>query len=471
MQRPNLFQRVGQSINTWFFSNLASVLAPERANELSQRKAYYQGIQKRPLKLKPGQNDDNLITNFVGLAVDRANAMLLGGGIEFEFDNKESPEAVYINDTWTANKKEIFLQRLATDGEIYGTEYIEIAPDGIELADKALPRLVILDPALMDIETNPMDIEDVWKYTLELKLDNKVIQKVTRKVTPDDVTTDENGNFISIPADTWMIETFEVTGLSSTPQLVSSVHWPYSFPPIIHGQNMPSIHSVYGDPGADVGVRDVQDKYNFTFSNMLKIIRYHAHPKTWGRGLPTNAGNMEKVSWGSDEIVKIPGDNGQLANLEMSSDLGSSRAISKDLRQTIFDLCRVVDVASLVEKAGDLTNFVMKVIYSDSLAKNSVRRALYGEMLKELNRRLLVIGGFENVPAPKNKWGSDLPADESEDAKLILEDLAAGLLSMETASTQRGYDWAQEKDKIVSEKVAKGNGVTDALSSFLTRGQ
>ncbi len=428
---------------------IASDLSPERVEELTKQKQYYENVQKPPLKTKPGQANDNLVTNFVALAVDRANSMLFGGGVEFMASaGADSAEQKYLDDVWDANKKPILLHRTGQDGEVFGTPFVKIVPDALEGEDgKLLPRIVLLDTRLMTIHTDPMDIERVIRYVFEIQLEDHGFREVTRRADEDELLIDlGNGFSEAAPPGSWIVETFETaygSGQSTAWTMTSQVLWAYPFPPIIHWQNLPSLHSVYGLSGI-AGVIDIQDKYNFVVSNILKVLRYHAHPKTWGRGIPagTEAG---KVSWGGDEMLKFTSETAQITNLEMQSDLASSRNVAQDLRQTIFAICRVVDIDSVADKVGALTNFGLRVLYSDALAKNSTRRALYGDALEELNRRLLLLANFTN---PKNvaEWGSDLPQDENEDAKLVRDDLLAGLVSVETASELRGYQWKTDPD-------------------------
>lgn len=461
---PNIFERAG----LWFAAQVAGFISPERVEIMKKRREYYEGTQIKPLKTKPGQADDNLITNFVSLAVDRANAMLLGGGVKFTVPTgEESAEWQYLDAVWNANKKNILLNRWAQDGEIYGTSYIKIVPNGLDVDGVLYPRLQVLDPSLMEIVADPMDMEHVTQYIFEIKfLSGDMLREVTRRTNADEVI--DLGDGVQA-ASGWVIERWESKGRSTQWQLIDSTPWAYDFPPIVHHQNMPSLHSVYGLPGISGGL-GIQDKYNLIISNMIKIVRYHSHPKTWGRGLPANA-NLEKVSWGPDELVKIPSENGMLANLEMQSDLVSSRALAQDLRQSLFDLARVVDISSIADKAGQLTNFGLRVIYSDALAKNSVRRALYGDALMEINRRLLILANLNG--ANNVVWGSDLPSDEADDARMILADLAAGLVSKETASQQRGYTWVTktdavkgESDLIAEENAVSGGAQDTALARF-----
>jgi hypothetical protein len=463
---PTLTERLFAPMGLWLANQIASLISPERIEAMRRRREYYEGVQRKPLKLKAGQADDNLLTNFTALAVDRTNAMLFGGGVEFKLPaGAQSPEAEYLDAVWQANKKSILLNRWGQDGEIHGTAYIKIIPDGIQHDDVKYPRLQLLDPFLMEITVNPMDMDEVLEYVFTVRIGDEMFKEITRRKKADEIIENEG----VVEDSTWIVENWETRGQNGVWKLVDSTPWPYDFPPIIHHQNLPSLHSVYGTSGI-AGLLEIQDKYNFVSSNMLKIIRYHSHPKTWGRGLPSNA-SMEKVSWGADELVKIPSETGMLANLEMQSDLASSRVISQDLRQSIFDLARVVDISSIADKAGQLTNFGLRVLYSDALAKNSVRRSLYGDAIQEINRRVLILNSMPGDNDPV--WGSDLPSDEADDAKLILDDLNAGLVSRETAAQQRGYHWKTagedvgEADKIAQEKADAGQTQTEALANFM----
>lgn len=469
---PNIIERMTDRLARTaaeFVQQVISYIPAERKQQDDVRQAYYEGKHEQPLKVKPGQYNDNLTVNFVGLAVDRANSLLFGGGVEFKYPDENDPRQTILDETWNANSKQILLHKHATDGEVWGTSYFETVPRALTYNGKQYTRLVLLKPSIMSIETDPMDGERVMAYIMEWKDPNQDIayRKIARRIVAPDLY-DEQGNVTESMPDSWMIELWKSAGsFLSRWQLMDETPWPFEFPPILHNQNLPSIHSVYGASGVDDGIA-AQKKYNLVISTMLKTLRYFGSPKVWGKGLPPND-KMEKIAWGETEIIKISSENGELKTLEMQSDLASSRAIAAELKSNIFDLARVVDTQAVSQNLGQITQFNAKLLYADALAKNEIRRALYGEAYTELNRRLLAIEGFDDITPPETIWGEELPGDENANAALILNDLEKGIISKQTAAQERGYDWDGEEgeEMRIQKEKASGDGlVNKSLANF-----
>lgn len=444
-------------------NRLAILIQDERQKSLITSRAYYQGEQKKQLKVQQGKADDNVLLNFTGLAVERSVSMLFGGGIEFEYKDPESRQAQALQKIWDANRKDLFLHETGTDGAVYGTYYIRTDPEGIKdkFTDEYYTRLVLLDPELMKIEVNPRDMSEVTKYIMQYQAGGvNYREEYYRTVEPED----------GQESPTWTVDYFESRG--GAWKLVNTITWEYDFPPILHGKNLPSIHSVYGISDID-DILGVQDSINFTSSNIRKIIRNQAHKKLWGKGF-----SAETLKLGPDDMPILPSENAAINAVDATADLTSSENHLATMRQALFDISRVVDISSIKDKIGALTNFGLRVLYSDALSKNATKRLLYAESIDELNRRLLVIEGNtgEDTRPPVIGWGADLPQDEAEDAKLIIEDLKMGLVSKQTASTKRGYQWEAddeqegEADRIAAEGAANGNNTREALAGFLRRG-
>lgn len=440
----------------------------KRIEAMDLRYNYYAGNHRRQLKVKMGQADDNIEMNFTGLVVERSVSMLFGEEVEFDMGENQDEIQQYIDDVWEANKKNILLHRLAQHGAISGTAAVKIIPDGVEMRAREnvyVPRLVAIDPRWLTVETEPEDIETVVRYVIQYTMTDQDGEEVQRKEV-----TERNLAVEVDPEDGSMYQTKEVTSWTITnwimrksarwEQLGEPIDWSYEFPPIIHWQNLPQPGDCYGQSDIE-DIIALQDRINFLASNISKIIRYHAHPKTIGTGF--KASDLERDA-SVDAFWTIPNEAGKLFNLEMQSDLASSQAYLAYLRQCLFDTSRTVDIGSMADKIGALTNFGLRVLYLDGLAKLHTKQVLYGEALTEINHRLLVIAEIAHTEAGEVIWPDPLPTSDTEETAAIKADIELGILSKQSASTIRGYDWELEQDRLQEEQAAG-----DSLGATLLR--
>jgi hypothetical protein len=417
-----------------------------RLDKYKQLVEYWQSRQRRQLKVKIGAADDNLTLNFTNLIVARTVSMLFGGGVTW--DIKGAEQKSYIEQVFDVNKQELLLHKLGQIGAVYGTCFVKIIPDVLKdpITGDIIPRLVALNPAWMEIEVRADDLETVEAYHIRYTLNEVAFHEETRR--------DAGG--------TWTVKTERADRTTGGRyETVNVVQWPHDFPPILHWQNLPNMLSPYGE--ADIEhVVELQDRINFVGSNISKIIRHHAHPKTWGRGF--NPGQLSQTSWAADEMITLPTDTGEIQNLEMQSDLESSEKFLEFLRQAMFDVTRTVDLTSMADRIGSLTNFGLRVLYSDALNKNSTKREMYGDALLELNRRLLVLKGYEGEQSDPGEihWGEAIPQDARETIEALMRDLQMGIVSKQTAARIRGYDWEKEQELLQAEQ-AQGDSVGAAI--------
>jgi hypothetical protein len=434
----------------------------ERRKQMAHRRNYRAGVQKKQLKTKLGQPDYNIVMNFTGLVIDRSVSMLFGKGINFDYGDKkakaeakklgkeiENPNEEYLKRVWAANRKEILLHKFALNGSEIGTWYCKIVENGIEYQGKMYPRLVPLDPMLMTIETQPDDIETVTAYIITYMVERDGKPAVFQERTVRQETN-------------WLVQ----SGILKNKKFIeeNKYTWDKEFPPIIHCQNLINIESVYGDPDVTDDVDELQDMLNKTDGNISKIIDLHGHPITVGKGMigrtPIDIEPGKMVLTASDQEVY---------NVEMQSDLSSSMAYALMIRQALFDITRTVDISSMNDKLGALTNFGLRVLYQDALAKNDSKKQLYGDALMELNRRLLILNGMQPEEG-HIEWPDPLPVNMQEEITGMTFDLTNGLASKETIAEKRGYVWASEQPKIEQEK-SQGDNIGSALLANFTRGQ
>ena len=97
----NIFEKA----RAWFFEPLFGAAMMERLTEAERYRNYRQGNQRRQLRVRVNQHDDNVTLNFTGLVVDRSVTMLFGKGVEFDLPGEgATPEDEYIAAVWAASK-------------------------------------------------------------------------------------------------------------------------------------------------------------------------------------------------------------------------------------------------------------------------------------------------------------------------------------------------------------------------------
>lgn len=454
----------------WAFPDEMSGWMREYMDAIDKRRNYRRGKQDRQLAVKELQANDNLTVNFTDLVVRRSVSLLLGNGVDWDFgDNVEDlpKEADYIKRMYTVNHEEVLLQKAATFAAEAGTGYIKILPGEKSDAGGELPRLVVVDPLWVEMETDPEDVELILRYIIRFNTADLNGKTLSRKQVIERNLPEAQEDGTLEPREGWMIRDYKAgdsTGGKWEP--MQEQDWPYEFAPIVHWQNMPRADSVYGDSDITQAVMDLQDKINFVSSNILRIIRYHAHPRTWGR----HAGTSSTQTWGADEMVVFNSDLAEIKNLEMQSDLASSQQFLMFLRQALFDVTQTVDLSSISDKLGALTNFGLRVLYTDAISKLKIKRELLGDALNDLNRRVLTIAGLNPEMAGVPIWDDVLPTSEQEEVQGYEFDLANGLVSKETVSRKRGYDWEKEQERITAQAEGEDNIGAMLLRNF-NRGQ
>jgi hypothetical protein len=215
--------------------------------------------------------------------------------------------------------------------------------------------------------------------------------------------------------------------------------WPYAWPPIVEWKNLPRPNQYYGKN--DIGQNGrLNDSLNFIAGNIQRILKNHANPKSIGTGF--SAKDMDEAPVGA--LWVIPNENARVYNLEMQSDLASSLAYAGMLRRAFFDGGRELDPATVQDRLGQLTNFGLRVLYKDTLAKNTTKRLHYGDGLRRVCQAALELAGFPTGVDVSVVWPDPLPSDPLPTAQALQLDVTVGGLSKTTYLKRRGYDPDQE---------------------------
>ncbi len=420
--------------------DLAADERKARANSTAAAWQYYDGDMRKPLKVKPGQPDDNVLVNLVAKMVDQAVELLFGAMPAFALDAEDdrSPAEVVLDVLWQSNRGNIFLNNLGTNGALAGHCFVKVLPTG----DVARPvRLVALKPEQITVFWAPDDIELVQCYMVYWSQGG----------------TEYREDHIN-QGTSWRIVNLMRTGrewVQTADQL-----WPYPWAQIVDWQNLPNPRWYYGQ--SDLQNPALNDAFNFVASNTQRIIRYHAHPRTIGTGF--RAGEMSDTSVEAFWTISNP--DAKVANLEMQSDLASSMTFGQALQAQFWSEHRGFDLTSVRDRIGQLTNFGLRVLMSDALNKASTKRELYGLGLQQINRRALDLLGYgaDNITAIT--WPTMLPENQVEQAQVQQMLLGMGVTSKATAAAALGLDWEQEQQRVEDESASDDNVGARLLRAF-----
>ena len=173
-------------------------------------------------------------------------------------------------------------------------------------------------------------------------------------------------------------------------------------------------------------------------------------------------------------LYAIPDKDATAMNLEMSSDLSSSRNLAQDLKAAVYEISREVSTDSIGDKVGQLTNFGLRVLYTDALDKTDMQRQLYGDALKELNRRLLVLANYTGEQSNPGKitWGEALISSVVEDLTADQLALGMGIIDKETITRRYQSRYGVSYEDVVAkldEQAQKSNAQNSNIGAEILR--
>ena len=172
-----------------------------------------------------------------------------------------------------------------------------------------------------------------------------------------------------------------------------------------------------------------------------------AHQRLFGKMF----GSASRVDVGPDSILNSDNPDADLKSLDPTSDFAGMTGFGELLREALFTIARSSDPQGIKDKVGQITNFGLSILYKDAIDKLKTKRKLYGEALKELNRRLLILNNMEPDPGDVI-WAEALPQNEGEEIRGYEFDLRNGIASVQTIRQKRGYDEETEKERIDAER-------------------
>lgn len=407
-----------------------------RLESFRKRWEIYYGEGDKPLKPGSDGYDDSIRQNYARVFVDKGVSFLFGKDVGFELEEgkKTAPEE-YLDKFWQANQKMSKLQKLALNGAVCGTAFLKIHWN----PTMAFPRAIVVDPETVTVTLAEDDIELVVKYEIQYpSTDEKGEPIGIRQIIERDglywKIIDQRGD---IRAGSWYT--------------INEQRWAYEFAPIVHCQNMISPNEFWGMSDIEDDVIEVINKNNFVVASTLKTLRFHAYPKTYISG----ATSSDDLEFGADKTLLLP-IGAEYKTLEMQSDMNASITMHRELRQFLHELARIPEIATgKVENVGQLSGVALEILYQPLIEKTEAKRATYGELIVELNRRILALAGFGDDNITQLRWQEYLPKDpvNQANASLMLKQLG---VSSDTLIQELGFDPDNERKKRAKETTLGG---------------
>lgn len=411
-------------------------------------KRYYEGKHVKPFKVDPGQPDDNVIVNLCRTLIDDSASWLFGdpetGVLTFEIAGEDSTgeEGNWFDELWEANGGLELLKRIAKRGGISGHTFVKLDLPG----ESGVPVISALKPEMMSVMTDPRDDDRVIAYNMEWitkERDPATFRKteyIYRQLTVN--AGDKDNPF-------WMMAEFRSPNRKRRKwEIVAGPEgWAWPWSPIHDCPNIDPPWGYYGLSDLEDAAW-LNDNLNFIASNTMRIIKFHAHPRTIGTGF--KADDIQDTS--VDAFWTIPTEAAKVYNLEMQSDLQSSMGFLDFVRGAFWTIGRGMDVSVYKDKIGQITNFALRVLAIRALNKMGDKRLSYGRLIKEINDHAQEILNVQTPMGTVINWPVPLPVSDKEELENLSAEVAMEITSKQTASEERGRNWEKERQRIKVEK-------------------
>lgn len=431
--------QIGYDVNDKTTNELGDNERLARIAAINAAWRYYDGDHRQPLTVEPGEPNENIILNYSGRIIDKTVEFMgvpkkIEVAVEATNGDAVSPQQVKLTQFWNNADLHEFVEDLEQSGSLAGHVFLR-------LIDDDMPGVLLLDPRMVTAFWNISNI----KQTLFFRLQWQVAKKHMRQdFVPNWLLA--GGKRAEDSADpNWTIIEYERPDNRRMWQEVTSDSWDYPFAPIVEWKNRRRAHQWYGV--SDLRDGGLNDSINFIASNTGRIIKFHAHPKTVGTGF--TAEQLEATS--VDSFWAVPDKDATVKNLEMQSDLSSSLTFLNKLEMSFFAQHRVMDISSIKDKLGQITNFGVRMIFSDMLDMIDSKREAYGKGLAETSRRALALMGIQESAAPIVEWDDPLPVNRLEQLQAAEKEAALKTASTETLATELGRNYKVEEDKLAQE--------------------
>jgi hypothetical protein len=307
------------------------------------------------------------------------------------------------------------------------------------------PRLISIPSEQITAYWQPddLDITVAYKIAWEVKETSDKIILYQQDIV---ALRNDDGDIVD-----WLIRNLRKGDRDARWVETSQELWGHEWPPILDWKNLPNPKIYYGS--TDLKEAYANNFVNFLASNTQRIIKYHAHPRDWATGVGEQQITQSEVGG----LWTVGATDARIGTLEMQSELGSSMGMLRLLVDHFYARHQAVDLTSVRERLRDVTNFGLQTLHKDALDKLEVKKWLYGNALRELSRRLMVLDGQSNALIPRLHWDNPLPFSRLEEITTVKMMMELGILSRETATEVLGHDWEVEQERMQADSTSLGD--------------
>ncbi len=112
----------------------------------------------------------------------------------------------------------------------------------------------------------------------------------------------------------------------------------------------------------------------------------------------------------------------------------------------------MVDPATIQDKVGQLTNFGLRILFTNAIKRTDKKRLLYQEAFELIFQRALELSGRGVPDSIVTIWPDVLPEDQAT-ISTLMQEWQEGVISLQTYRKLRGYDHEQEEERLLVEDV------------------
>lgn len=422
----------------------------ERLQRIGDAWSAYNGTNPLPVKLAADGTDDNVRINLARAIVDKSVSWLFGAdrSLAFAIDAGTDEASLKAQNTlgelWPEAARASCLHQCGVNGAVTGHVFLRL------IAEPEV-RVIVLDPSNMTVFWDQEDISRVLEYRYEwTAFDTK---DATNYVRRQSIVRDET-------AGTWTITDSESRGNGDVWKTIGEETWPHDWAPIFDCQNLPAPNEYYGAADLEREVLDLLNSMQFVVGYARKLIRHKGHPLPYVIG--ESAERIAELDVALGRMLAIPNANATIGQLQ-AGDLGATLDLYALLREALHETTRTPAIAFGTSMAN-VAEETVELAFAPAVEKTWDKRITYGPMLTDLAGRILELGGIPDLK-PSPQWSQVVPRSAKSEAEALERDLRMGIVSKETASRRRGYEWEIEKSRMADEGEASAESLARAFNA------